>query len=95
MARKTSEEKLQDLEKRLEQLNNQKKKLLAQQKDKERKARTHRLVEIGAEIESALGYTLDTKEARKALGDFLRSQEERGKWVTKAIEEATKNNSEM
>ena len=94
MARKTNEEKLQELNQKLEQLNNQKKKLLAQEKERERKARNHRLIEIGAEIESALGYTLDTKEARKALGDFIRSQEERGKWVTKAIEDATRNTGE-
>lgn len=89
MARKTDEEKLQELNKKMEQLQNQKKALLARQKNEERKARTKRLIEIGAEIEAALGFSLDTPEARKALGDFLRGQETRGKWVTKAIQEAT------
>lgn len=46
--RKTAEERLQELNKKLEQLNNQKKQLLAKQKQEERKARTRRLIQIGA-----------------------------------------------
>lgn len=88
MARKTNEEKLQELDKKMQQLQNQKKALLAREKEKVRKARNKRLIETGAEVEAALGFKLDTVEARKALGDFLRSQEARGKWVTKAIREA-------
>lgn len=86
--RKTNEEKLQELEQKMLQLQNQKKALKAKVSEQERKARTKRLIEIGAEVESALGFTLDTPEARKALGDFIRGQEARGNWVTKAIQES-------
>ena len=62
-----------------------KKAIIAREKAAERKARTKRLIEIGAEVEAALGYSLDTKEMRLALGEFLRSQEQRGKFVTHEI----------
>lgn len=88
MARKTDEEKLQELNKKMEQLQNQKKALLARQKIEGRKARTKRLIEVGAEVEAALGFSLDTPEVRKALGDFLRDQERRGKFVSKWIDAA-------
>ena len=91
----TDEEKLLELNKKLEQLENQKKAIQARVSEKERKARTKRLIETGAEVEAALGFSLDTPEARKALGDFLRNQEARGKWVSKAIQEATSAAAEV
>lgn len=90
MARKTTQEQLDDISRKMEQLKNRQKQILAREKESERKARNHRLIEIGAEVEAALGFPLDSKEARKALGDFLRNQEARGKWVTKALAEAAK-----
>lgn len=86
--RRSDEEKLLELEQKMAQLQNQKKAIQARVNEKERKARVKRLIEVGAEVEAALGFSLDTPEARKALGDFLRGQEARGKWVTKAIQEA-------
>lgn len=93
--RKTAEEKMQALAQRMEklqeeraELENQRKVLQKEIDEKERKARTKRLIEIGAGVESALGYSLDSPEARKAFCDFIKSQEARGKWVTKAIEQA-------
>ena len=83
--RKTNEQKLEELEKKMEQLKAQRKAIIAREKAAERKARTKRLIEIGAEVEAALSYSLDTKEMRLALGEFLRSQEQRGKFVTHAI----------
>lgn len=88
--RKTAQEKLEELKLKQEQLKAQQKALENRIKSEERKKRTHRLIEVGAEVEAALGYPLDSPEARKALGDFLRAQEARGKWVTKAIDEAKK-----
>ena len=84
--RKTNEQKLEELEKKMEQLKAQRKAIIAREKAAERKARTKRLIEIGAEVEAALGYSLDTKEMILALGEFLRSQEQRGKFVTHAIQ---------
>ena len=73
--RKTNEQKLEELEKKMEQLKAQRKAIIAREKAAERKARTKRLIEIGAEVEAALGYSLYTKEMRLALGEFLRSEE--------------------
>ena len=63
-------------------------KLVAVRPTEKRKARTHRLIEIGAEVEAAFGFALDTPEKRKALGDFLREQERNGGLVSKYIENA-------
>lgn len=40
----------------------------------ERKARTHRLVEIGAILEQATGLTFDTEGSRRALSKALNEQ---------------------
>ena len=84
----STEERIAELDKKIEQIKAQKKALKSRAREAERKARNHRLIEIGAEVEKALGYSLDTIEMRKALGDFLRVQEARGKWVTIAIDKA-------
>ena len=68
--RKTSEQKLAELDKKLAQLQEQKKAILQREKQVERKARTKRLIEVGAAVEAALGYALDTEEMRSALMDF-------------------------
>ena len=52
----------------------------------ERRARTRRLIEIGAEVEAALGFALDTPEMRKALGEFLIDQNRRGNFATKWVQ---------
>ena len=49
--RKTNEQKLEELEKKMEQLKVQRKAIIAREKAAERKARTKRLIEIGAEVE--------------------------------------------
>ena len=48
------EEKIAKAEEEIRQLQNRKRKLLNQKKDAERKARTHRLIERGALLESLL-----------------------------------------
>lgn len=48
------EEKIAKAEEEIRQLQNRKRKLLNQKKDAERKARTHRLIERGAILESLL-----------------------------------------
>lgn len=40
----------------------------------ERKARTHRLVEIGAILEQATGLTFDTEDSRRSLSAALNEQ---------------------
>ena len=79
---KTVEEKILEAQKKRDQYDNQLKQLLQKQKEEERKARTHRLIERGGLLESLMGVTdgvtneeirevlaiaLDGDEARKAL----------------------------
>lgn len=81
----TVEERIEKLKKRQAELKAQEKKLLAQQSQKERKERTKRLIEIGATVESVLGRPI-TKDELPLLSNFLRQQEERGQFFSKALE---------
>ena len=83
---KTNNKKYHDLQKTIDQCKAQQRAILAREKADERKARTKRLIEIGAEVEAALGYALDDEGMRKALGDFLRRQNANGGWANKAIQ---------
>ena len=69
--RKSIEERIAALEERESQLKAQKKKLKAQQSQRERKARTKRLIETGAVVEKALGVDFTETEDRKALLEVL------------------------
>ena len=51
---KSKTEKIADIEQQIAQLQNSKKRLLQQHKEQERKARTHRLIERGAFLESLI-----------------------------------------
>lgn len=81
------EEKLASIEAKMERLKLEKNAILKKEKEKERKARTKRLIEIGAEVESVYGEAL-TKEQIIALGNFLRQQDERGNWFSNALDSA-------
>jgi uncharacterized protein (DUF2267 family) len=84
MAERTSEERIAELDKRIEQIKAQKKAILAREKQAERKARTKRLIEVGATVESVLGRPIEQDELPKLL-NFLKQQEERGQYFTKAM----------
>lgn len=65
---KTITEKIAETQEKIAQYQNQMKRLLNQQKEQERKARTHRLIERGALLESMLdGAEGMTNEEVKAL----------------------------
>ena len=51
MARKTDEERLKELEKKIEQIKVQKQQVESRLKEKERKERTRRLIQVGAIFE--------------------------------------------
>ena len=51
MARKTIEEQIKALEEKEKTIKARKQQLQAKEKEKERKARTHRLIEIGGAVE--------------------------------------------
>lgn len=61
-----------------------KKRLERQQKDLEAKARTHRLIEVGATVESVLGYPIEKEDLPKLMA-FLKKQELNGKYFSKAM----------
>ncbi|MBS6560505.1 MAG: relaxasome subunit MobC [Clostridiales bacterium] len=82
--RKTDEEKLLELQRKMEQLKAQEKAIKARQAQAERKARTKRLIEIGAIVESVLGKSIEKEELPK-LKTFLEEQENRGHFFSKAF----------
>lgn len=67
---KNIDEKINELKQKQEQLKAQEKKLMAQKKEAERKARTHRLIQIGALIESIVGRPLSPEDL-PILQDYL------------------------
>jgi TolA-binding protein len=88
---KTAEEKIESVQEQIRQLENQKKRLMQEQKERERKARTKRLIERGAILESLIpeadGFTneqikaflektIRTESARKALANLTTAQGE-------------------
>lgn len=91
MARKSIEErlndydkKMSDYEKKLSEIKAQKRALLARQSAEERKKRTKRLIEIGGAVESVLGRPIPTEDLPKLI-NFLKQQEERGHYFSKAM----------
>lgn len=60
------------------------KQLLARENAKARKERTHLLIEFGGIVSKVFGEPL-TKEMLPRFEEFLRQQDERGKYFTKAM----------
>lgn len=75
------EKKIQELK----QLQEQKKRLESRRKEDERKSRAHRLIEVGAAVESVLGRTIEKDDLPNLL-TYLRNQENRGKYFSRAME---------
>ncbi|MGI5919334.1 MAG: DUF3847 domain-containing protein [Christensenellales bacterium] len=91
MMAKTTEEKIESVLEQIRQLENQKKRLIQEQKERERRARTKRLIERGAILESFipeadiftneqvkafLEKIIRTESARKALANLTAEQGE-------------------
>lgn len=70
MARKTIEEQLKALEEKEQILKARKQQLIAKSKEQERKARIHRLIEIGGAVESVLGRAIE-KDCQGTAGRFF------------------------
>lgn len=92
--RKTTSELIAELELKESQIHERKKALRQREKAEERKARTHRLIEIGAEVESVLGRSVEKEDLPK-LRDFLETQERRGNFFSKAMEKTKMQNGEV
>lgn len=86
MARKTLEEQLKALEEKEQILKARKQQLIAKSKEQERKARTHRLIEIGGAVESVLGRAIEKDELPKLIA-FLKQQEKNDGFFSKAMNE--------
>lgn len=72
----TNEEQLKKIEEKLAVLQARKRELEAKEKDRVRKARTKRLIEIGASVESVFGREI-TKEELPQFMEWLRAKKER------------------
>ncbi len=70
--------------KRLKEYENQMKLLNAKKREQDRKERTHRLIEVGATVESVLKAPI-TNDMLPRLLDWLESQERKGRYFSKAM----------
>ena len=70
------------------------KKLQAQKSESDRKARTHRLIEIGATVESVLGRSIEKDELPRLMS-WLTNQEKRGHYLSRALSENENNQIEQ
>lgn len=87
MAEKRSiDERLEELQRKQEQLKAKERALKAKKVQSERKARTKRLIEIGASVESVLNAPIEKEDLPKLIA-FLQQQEERGGFFSKAMKE--------
>ncbi len=88
MAGKSIEERIDDLEKRKKQIEAQQQQLLARKKEKERKERTHRLVQIGAIMDSMgintveyadklKNHYLENEKFKRYIDDFINKSSEK------------------
>lgn len=82
--RKTTSERIDEKARKISQMTAEKKQLEAQKRQEDRKARTHRLIQIGAEVESVLGVPIEEEDLPK-LRRFLQLQEERGGFFSRAM----------
>ena len=71
MATKSIEERIDELQKKQAQLKAQEKALKAKKSQTERKARTKRLIEVGAILEKAMNVEFKTQEERDRLLHLL------------------------
>lgn len=82
--KRSLDERILELQEKQKQLKAQEKALKNQQSQTERKARTKRLIEIGAVVESVLGKPIEKEDLPK-LKAFIELQEQRGNWFSKAM----------
>lgn len=93
-SKKSYNERIDDIQTKIEQLKAQEKALKQKRSADERKQRTKRLIEIGGAVESVLKKSLGEydglieKEDIPALISYLQGQEDRGQYFSKAITKA-------
>lgn len=77
-------EKINKIEEKINQLKAQKQAILAREKEKERKARTRRLIQIGAIVEN-MG--IDNIELANKFKSYFEDNEKSKSWLENFIEE--------
>lgn len=87
MAQKSFDEKLDEIQKKKEQLDAQAKAIKKRKSEEDRKKRTRRLIELGGIVESVLGRDT-TEEDKITLLNFLKNQESNGNFFSKAMNNA-------
>lgn len=85
-ARRTTAERIEEIEKKEAQMKALKRQLKQKEAVENRKARTKRLIMIGAEVEKVLGKPIEANDLPK-LVKFLESQEARGHFFSRAMSE--------
>lgn len=70
-----TEERIAELDKKIEQIKAQKKAILQREKQAERNARTKRLIQIGAEVEAVCGKITDLEAFTKYSYAIKKTQE--------------------
>lgn len=60
----------------------------ARESAKERKARAHRLIQIGGIVEAVYGAAIEGEKMLKVLEVFLREQDQRGNYFSKPLRDA-------
>ena len=83
--RKTPKERIAEIEEQQRLLVEKKKKLEAEVKIADRKARTKHLIEMGGAFVKTLSDLNISEEDYPAVLAFLRQQEASGSWVSKAV----------
>lgn len=82
--RRSTQERLDEVQLKIQQLKEQEKDLKRKEAQEERKKRTKRLIEIGGAVESVLKHPIEKEDIPKLL-DYLYDQERRGKYFSKAM----------
>ncbi len=88
MARKTDAERLEDYEKKIEQLKNKKQRLANQLKEKERKERTRRLIQVGAIFEKYFNIEGEEEAEKIAIAIFKMVRERKEELLKINIEKS-------
>lgn len=92
MPRRSYDEQIAEMEKKLEiqkaRLKEVKARKRSEEQSKARKERTHRLIQIGAICEEVYGSEITEGAMQDALRDFLRGQDSRGQYYSGALNKA-------
>lgn len=85
--KRSIDERIAELQEKQAQLKAKEKQLRAKQSAENRKKEAHRKIVIGGAVESVLGRPIEGDEDINRLITFLKKQEERGRYFSRAMNE--------